>query len=144
MGFPNTVFGYIKVEGDINKALEKIEQLPSVTAKEWPPMPREMFSVVNHSDSLVSYKDEHIVHFGMCVKEINYEWATWLERFEALFKSMKATEAFVVLQIVYWDSGEFDGRFYYKWSLEWSDEIPVTERTLDNQVWIFAGSPREF
>ncbi|NEQ29054.1 MAG: hypothetical protein F6K28_60965 [Microcoleus sp. SIO2G3] len=132
MGFSTTVFGYVKIAGDLDRAISEIAKLASIDTPEWPPLPREMFSVAQHPQSLISYKNEHLVHFGMCVKEINWEWAAWLDRFEDLFKRMQAIEAFVVLEIPNWCSDEFDGRFYYKWQLDSTGE------------WQFTGSPRQF
>jgi hypothetical protein len=144
MGFPTTVVGFIKVEGDLEDALDKIQQLPSIEEDEWPFMPREIFSVVENDQGLLSYKGEHIIHFGMCIKEAQNSWDEWLSKFEQLFKSMDTTEAFVVLNYPVWDSGEFDGNFYYKWELIWPENIPVCERRSDKREWFFKGEPRSF
>jgi hypothetical protein len=143
MGFATPVFGYIKVEGDLKGALARIQQLPSIDEDEWPFMPREIFAL-GSADLRLNYKGEYIIHFGMCVKQAEGEWEQWLSKFEQLFKSMDATEAFVVLQHPSWESGEFDGRFYYKWELDWREKIPIGERRLDNREWIFKGEPRNF
>ena len=76
----------------------------------------------------LSYKGEYIIHVGMCVEQAEGAWEPWLSKFEQLFKSMDATEAFVVLQHPSWGSREFDDRFYDQWEFDWKEEIPVCER----------------
>ncbi len=144
MGFATPVVGFIKVEGNLSNALNQIQQLPSISEDRWPFLSREIFAVAGTEDSLLSYKSEHIIHFGMCVKEADGEWDEWLSKFERLFKAMDAEEALVMLKHPSWDSGEFDGWFYYKWELQWPDEMPVSERSRTNREWIFKGGPRRF
>lgn len=144
MGFATPVVGFIKIEGDPKAALYQIQQLPTISEDQWPFLPKEIFADSGIEESLLSYRGEHIIHFGMCVKEADGEWDEWLSKFERLFKAMNAEEAFVMLRHPAWDSGEFDGCFYYKWELRWPEEMPVDERSLGNREWVFKGGPRRF
>jgi hypothetical protein len=144
MGFPTSVIGFIKIQRSIESAWSKIQQLPPVNEDDWPFLPREIFHVASLTDSVLSYKGEHIIHFGMCVKQIESDWDEWLTKFERLFKSMDAEEAFVMLRLPCWDSGEFDGYFYYKWELSWPEDLPIDRHRSDNREWTFKGGPRNF
>lgn len=144
MGFATPVVGFIKVERNLKAAMRHIQQLPTLSEDHWPFLPKEIFAVAGTEEPLLSYKGEHIIHFGMCVKEADGEWDEWLSKFERLFKAMDAEEAFVMLRHPAWDSGEFGGWFYYRWKLQWPDEVPVNERSAGNREWVFKGGPRRF
>jgi hypothetical protein len=139
MGFVTTVSGYINIEGNVSAAVQRIEALPSYTEDKWPFLPREAFglqiakAVIQSREALtITYKGECIIPFGMSLKEVDYSWEEWLEKFEQLLYPMEASKAFVTLWVA--DKGSF----FYNWRCEnwW--------RSSTERQWTFSGEPRSF
>jgi hypothetical protein len=133
MGFATTVAGYIIIEDDSGQVARALELLPSLSADEWPFLPREAFAP-SPATGLLAYKGRAVIHFGFSVKEVEGEWSEWLDKFERFFKAAGATEAFVTLSVPYANSGEGDGRFSYSWRLRWQPS--------GSREWEFIGGER--
>ena len=83
-----------------------LQALPGV--EDWPLLSREMFS--SPSDAVV-LEDLHtyVTHFGSSYKSVEYEWETWIERFEELLRKMYWVSATVHLET------EFNGTHTFTW-----------------------------
>ncbi|HCL14240.1 MAG TPA: hypothetical protein DIC61_03215, partial [Pseudomonas sp.] len=62
--------------------LAAVQALPQGEA--WPFIGREMFSFCRDED-LGLYQTQ-VIHFGASYRAVEYEWALWVQRFEALLK----------------------------------------------------------
>ena len=62
----------------------------------WPFIGREMFSFCRDED-LGLYQTQ-VIHFGASYRAVEYEWALWVQRFEALLKQLYWTSAVVHLE----------------------------------------------
>jgi len=134
MGFVSTISGFI-VTTDAGNARDCIDQLPRLKDDCWPFLPAEIFAVAPASPTL-QYKDHHIIHFGMAVKEIETEFSAWLDKFESFFKTMPGTtEAMVILGSETIRSEHPSGRFIY----HWKRKNGAMGQTV---VWEFSGDER--
>lgn len=83
--------------------------LPSI--EEWPLLSREMFSMpVQVMDLEEAHTD--VMHFGISYKSVEYEWQSWLEKFEEVLKQMYWVSATVHLET------EFNGTHTFTWDAE--------------------------
>lgn len=64
---------------------------------EWPYLCQEMFAIPRIEVGADSYQTE-VMHFGASYRAIEYEWAQWMERFEALLNQMYWVSAVVHLE----------------------------------------------
>ncbi len=72
-----------------------IHQLPMTDA--WPFICREMFAVPSDEILGGQYKTQ-VVHFGMAYHGVEYEWSSWVEKFEDLLRKMYWVSAVVHLE----------------------------------------------
>lgn len=135
MGFVSTISGFI-VTSEAGKAKDCIAQLPWLKDDSWPFLPAEIFAVAPASPVL-HYKDHHVIHFGMAVKEAETAFSIWLDKFEAFFKTMPgATEAMVILGSETIRTQHGSGRFIYHWKRKYG-------AADQPDVWEFSGDERD-
>lgn len=96
------VYGCIKDfaygQGDaVRRQINRKAMLMLPKADEWPYLSQEMFAIPKIEISADNYQTE-VMHFGASYKAIEYEWAKWLEKFEALLSNMYWISAVVHLE----------------------------------------------
>ena len=116
---------------DHNRA--KLFILPRID--QWPRLTRGFFSVSGPEETYA----HSLIYFGGTFKQIEDEWSEWLEKFEALLRSLIWIRVKLVLETGYY------GEFTYNWEASeraikaFDQEFP--ERVED---WTFNGGPRTF
>ncbi len=94
--------------------LAAVQALPQGEA--WPFIGREMFSFCRDED-LGLYQTQ-VIHFGASYRAVEYEWALWVQRFEALLKQLYWTSAVVHLET------ELNGTHTFRWETETGSHSP--------------------
>lgn len=96
---------------------------------EWPPLSKEMFSITKNKDKLATPNLEYwgrIIHFGACLKSVEYEWKEWKTKFEELLTKIYWTQAHVHFKTEYSDVISFNWRMdLKKWSIDTEGAIPI-------------------
>ena len=126
MGHVSLVYGYIYGLGEHAQAnAERIAALPEHDSR--PYLTRDTFAVPRMDHS---YWDQ-LITFGLVYNRAELRWEAWLDKFEALLRTMYWDEAHVYLQTELW------GSYHYVWT-------PQSEATGDRPVqqWTFSGGPR--
>src|SRR5689334_13579512 len=125
MGHISLVYGYIYGLGThAQDNAERIAVLPEQDCR--PYLTRDTFAVRNMEHR---YWDQ-LITFGLVYNRVELFWETWLDKFEALLRTMYWDEAHVYLQTDLW------GSYHYVWSpLPEVGDLPV-------QQWTFSGGPR--
>lgn len=109
-----------------------IHQLPA--ADDWPFLCREMFAVPG-DDLMGGTFETQVIHFGMSYRGVEYEWKSWVEKFEALLRRMYWVSAVVHLETelsgihtFVWESAELchePGGESLRVRCEWSREAAI-------------------
>lgn len=125
MGHISIVHGYIEGLGvHAHHNAERIAALPEHDTR--PYLTRDMFAVPSMKHSY----ENQLITFGLVYNRVELRWQAWLEKFEALLRTMYWDEAHVYLQTDLW------GSYHYVWS-----PLPVVS-DLPTQQWTFSGGPR--
>ena len=99
MGMTTFIYGVIEEYGLNLKRLDEIyshnEQTVSnlSVSDSWPPLSKEMFSITNDNKEIEGPNLEYwgrIIHFGACLKSVEYEWSEWKKKFEELLLKLYA------------------------------------------------------
>lgn len=115
------IYGAIEEYGFAAKRLEEIYAhnesviLNLPMADHWPPLSREMFSITKNNKRSEGPNFEYwgrIIHFGACLKSVEYEWAEWKEKFEQLLTKLYWIEAHVHFK------PEYCGVMSFKWAVD--------------------------
>ena len=102
---------------------------------QWPRLTRGFFSV---SGSEETYANS-LIYFGGTFKQIEEDWSEWLDKFEALLRTLIWTRVKLILETGYY------GEYTYTWVATekaiatFAQEFPETV-----QDWVFDGGPRSF
>lgn len=126
MGHISIVHGYIFGLGEwAQDNAARIAALPEHDTR--PYLTRDMFAVPSMKHS---YGDQ-LITFGLVYNRVEVRWQDWLEKFEALLRTMYWDEAHVYLETELW------GNYHYVWT-------PLPEAAGDGptQRWTFSGGPR--
>ena len=91
-----------------------LEQLPQGDA--WPFLGREMFSFCELPGA--GLYQTQVIHFGASYRAVEYEWALWVQRFEALLKQLYWTSAVVHLET------ELNGTHTFRWETDSGSHSP--------------------
>ena len=67
-----------------------------------------MFAASGDEESTGTYKTQ-LIHFAASYKGVEYEWATWVKKFEQLLKKMYWVSVIVHLET------EFSGKHTFSW-----------------------------
>jgi len=94
--------------------LRALEQLPQ--GEGWPFIGREMFSFCPQED--IGLYQTQVIHFGASYRAVEYEWALWVENFEALLKQLYWTGAVVHLET------ELNGTHTFRWETDSGSHSP--------------------
>jgi hypothetical protein len=125
VGHTSVVHGYIFGMGtNVSENVASIAALPEHDTR--PYLTRDMFALP-HMDH--SYWDQ-LIAFGLVYNRVELWWEAWLEKFEALLRTMYWDEAHVYLQTDLW------GSYHYVWT-----PLPI-EMSGPVQQWTFSGGPR--
>ncbi|ABG59641.1 hypothetical protein [Cytophaga hutchinsonii] len=124
---------YHKLQRLNNKILT---ELPDADAYPW--IHRHMFHTQDPHNIQGTYRDQ-VITFGASYKFVEYEWEEWLQKFEAILKTLYWTRATIHLET------EFMGRFTYEWVIDFhQSDNWFLENPLPIQKWEFTGGPRKF
>lgn len=109
-----------------------IHLLPA--ADDWPFLCREMFAVPG-DDLMGGTFETQVIHFGMSYRGVEYEWKSWVEKFESLLRRMYWVSAVVHLETelsgihtFVWESAELchePGTESLRVRCEWSREAAI-------------------
>ena len=136
MGHQSNVYGVIDCfkgrRGDIdadelNRAA--IAELPECDT--WPFLVRGMFSTTSSEEVTIDYM-YRLIHFAASYKEVEFDWADWLGKFERFLSSVDGMAAKVHLETV------LVGDHAYEWVRD-KDTINTWPPR-----WIFQGGIRDF
>jgi hypothetical protein len=105
---------------------------------DWPVLTQEMFSIPRFQmDGNLS--QTNVIHFGASYRGIEYEWAEWIKKFEALLKAMYWQSAVVHLETELtglhtftWetvDKNHIPGSDDFNIRCEWNHELGLVEST---------------
>ncbi|NVK63238.1 MAG: hypothetical protein HWE22_01575 [Flavobacteriales bacterium] len=139
MGMTTFIYGVIEEYGlnhhrkyEVYDHNEKIiSELP--TSDSWPPLSKEMFSITK--GEILEYSGR-IIHFGACLKSVEYEWLEWKGKFESLLKEMYWLQAHVHFKTEYTGVVSFEWRMdLNKWSIGSGQIDPIKE-----EYWEFEDS----
>lgn len=90
------------------------------TVDDWPFLVQEMFSFPRfRMDGSVG--QTNVIHFGMSYKGVEYEWSEWINKFEALLKSMYWQSAVVHLET------ELTGLHTFMWDAIDKNHVPGSD-----------------
>lgn len=109
-----------------------LEQLPQGDA--WPFLGREMFSFCANEDA--GLYQTQVIHFGASYRAVEYEWALWVQAFEALLKRLYWASAVVHLET------ELNGLHTFRWESENGYHSPQEHELRMRCVWEREGSLR--
>jgi hypothetical protein len=119
MNQESVVYGCIKdvlSHKDSDEALQHREKnrqtmlsLPSV--EDWPLLSREMFSMPVQTTDIDEVQTD-VMHFGTSYKGVEYEWQSWLKKFEDMLNDMYWVSATVHLET------ELNGVHTFTWESE--------------------------
>lgn len=109
-----------------------LEQLPQGDA--WPFLGREMFSFCSNEDA--GLYQTQVIHFGASYRAVEYEWALWVQAFEALLKRLYWASALVHLET------ELNGLHTFRWESENGYHSPQEHELRMRCVWEREGSLR--
>jgi|GEM_PF-2102267 len=144
MGMKSVLYGYIEeASADVgcdasdrsnqnliavhNQAI--ISTLPEID--EWPPLPRSIFSMPPPNAPMVCYRNRPI-HFAAILKEVDWEMAAWLDKFEALLHKLHWESALVHL------SGAYIGPHAFEWRVASESFTQDDQGRLDQpKIWRF-------
>jgi len=116
------VYGCIKdaihfYDNSERRRVNRLAMLSLPKADEWPYLCQEMFSIPRLENSGEHYQTE-VIHFGASYRAIEYEWAQWLEKFEALLNQMYWVSAVVHLET------ELTGTHTFTWDSRADSHTP--------------------
>lgn len=114
-----------------------IKNLP--THDSWPFLTRPMFTLPAGGVVNGVYRSQ-LIHFGGTFKAIEWEWAEWLTKFEALLSQLYWDVVYLHL----YTEGTVGNYHYHYQAL---DKLPCffeTEPPMPSQKWRFSGGPRQF
>lgn len=81
----------------------------------WPPLSREMFSITKNHPSEQGPNLEYcgrMIHFGACLKSVEYDWPEWKQKFESLLKQLQWSQAYVHFKT------EYTGVISFSWRID--------------------------
>lgn len=136
MGHQTVVYGAIEVfqshscAGADDRSDNALMRLPEVD--DWPFLPRSMFSITPPGSGPESSYLFRVISFGASYKEVEWNWAEWLQKFESLLATLDFVCARVHLET------ELVGNHSYTW-IGSSDG-----KRISPQDWQFSGGPRSF
>ena len=143
MGYQTVVYGIIesypnfseeRLYADWNKAV--ILNIPE--EDEFPFLVKDMFSITERNKVSLDYHFQ-IIHFGASYKEVESNWDTWLNKFEALLSKLYWARAVVYME------AELVGNYKYEW-LANLNHSRNSDGILSQPIssWEFVGEPRKF
>ncbi|CAM2007210.1 hypothetical protein [Acanthopleuribacter pedis] len=102
-----------------------------------PVLLRGMFSIAPPRARFSS----QVIHFGASYEGLEKRWDRWLEKFEALLRTMYWFNA-----VVHLDSELFEGDYRYEWMLtdKAFDDCLIGDTLKPIYEWEFTGGPRLF
>jgi hypothetical protein len=140
MGAKSIIIGYVEepfiadrqrdaLVKDHNRA--KLFLLPQIDV--WPRLTRGFFSVSGPQETYAN----SLIYFGGSFKEIEREWSEWLDKFEALLRTLVWVRVKLVLETEYY------GEHTYTWAAT-EKAIAAFEQEFPERVqdWVFRGGPR--
>ncbi|RUR70311.1 hypothetical protein EJP67_24965 [Variovorax guangxiensis] len=136
MGHQSTVYGVIdcfkgrrgNVDAD-SLNLAAVAGLPETDG--WPFLVRDMFSV-SQSDRVAIDYTYRLIHFAASLKEVEFDWPAWLDKFEQLLARIDGMAARVHLDTVLVGSHSYD----------WVRDTASIDAWPPK--WIFQGGIRDF
>jgi hypothetical protein len=97
MSHDSYVCGFIKVEGDIQLAIDAIRKLPATSEQDtWPFLTSSMFSYTTSPE----YRDR-IVHFAASFKDILGSWSEWQQKLETVTRQFNYHEIKMLVEDCY-------------------------------------------
>ena len=113
-----------------------IEALPETDT--FPFLTRGMFSVPGDEPHQGTFRSQ-IIHFGASMKEVEFEWRKFLEKFEALLRKLFWFKAVMNLH------SEIAGEERYEWTVDANQIVHFfKDPPLPPVKWFFEGGPRDF
>ena len=100
-------------------------------ADSWPPLSKEMFSITKNDEKMDGPNLEYqgrMIHFGACLKSVEYEWESWKVKFERLLKNLYWIQAHVHLKTEYSGIISFEWHIdLKKWNIGEDPIVPIKE-----------------
>ena len=121
MGMTTFIYGMIEEYGLHHKRLNEVYShnenviLSLPISDSWPPLSKEMFSITKNDKKVEGPNLEYwgrIIHFGACLKSVEYEWLEWKEKFEELLLKLYWTKAYVHFKT------EYTGVISFEWTVD--------------------------
>ncbi|TVZ39117.1 hypothetical protein P886_3508 [Alteromonadaceae bacterium 2753L.S.0a.02] len=101
------------------RATNRRAMLALPKSEEWPYLCQEMFSIPQLEVHAEAYLTD-VMHFGASYKAIEYEWNSWIEKFEVLLNQMYWVSAVVHLET------ELYGTHTFTWESHSNGHTPGT------------------
>jgi hypothetical protein len=110
-----------------------LKSLPE--ADDWPPLCRPMFGWAPADTPLIVYKNR-LIHLAASLKELDWEFREWLDKFEAVLRQLYWESAYVRFE------GAYIGVHEFKWrpTEAWMNELrrgrlaPITEWSFNSTL----------
>ena len=94
---------------------------------EYPPLCRDMFSWAPSNAIMITYKNR-LIHFAAALKEIDPEIRTWLDKIDALLRTLYWESAYARIETAYIGTREFTWQVATEWmeNMCKGDVSPIT------------------
>jgi hypothetical protein len=145
MGHESTLYGVIvspRWKREDSERLQRHNQAVVLALPEhdtWPFLTRSMFAFAGTTVEGGRYRSQ-VIHFGVTLKAVEWEWDEWLAKFERLLTQLFWDDVYLHLRTE-GTVGDYDYRYRAENSIE---RFYTQEPPLPADHWIFTGGPRGF